>query len=64
MGSGIALVTNVHYYLTDNFAIVPAVKLYENWFKFVNSKGTGTCDLEPFLWQTYVFASVGVQYQF
>jgi hypothetical protein len=64
MGSGIALVTNVHYYLTDNFAIVPAVKLYENWFKFVNSKATGTCDLEPFLWQTYVFASVGVQYQF
>ena len=64
MGSGVSLVTNVHYYITDNFAIVPAVKFYENWFKFVNAKATGTLDLDPFLWQTYVYASVGLQYQF
>ena len=64
MGSGLALVTNIHYYFTENFAIVPAVKFYENWFKFVNSKATGTCDLDPFLWQSYIFASIGLQYQF
>jgi len=64
MGSGFAFITNIHYYITDNFSMVPAIKIYENWFKAVNSKATGTLDLDPYLWQTYVMVSVGLQYQF
>lgn len=64
MGSGVGLITNIHYYLTDNIAMVPAIKIYENWFKAVNSSATGTCDLDPYLWQTYVLVSLGLQFQF
>ena len=64
MGSAVAFIANVHYYLNDNFAIVPAVKVYENWFKNVHCKRIDNNDLDPFLWQTFVLASVSVQYQF
>lgn len=64
MGSGLGFIANVHYYFTDNLAIVPAIKIYENWYRFVNSKASGTCDLDPYLWQTYIMASIGLQFQF
>ena len=64
MGSAVAFLANIHYYFTDNIAIVPAVKVYENWFKNVHCKRIDNNDLDPYLWQTFVLTSVSVQYQF
>ena len=58
MGSGAAFIANVRYYLNDYVAIVPAVKVYENWFMDVNTSQSGTCDLDPFIWQTYILTSL------
>lgn len=63
-GSGVGFVANAHYYFMRHLAIVPAVKIYENWFKNVYTSRTETCDLDPYLWQTYFMASVSLQYQF
>jgi len=64
MGSAVAFITNIHYYITDNIAMVPSVKIYENWFRNVHSSRIDNNDLDPYLWQTFVLASVSVQYQF
>lgn len=64
MGSAVAFIANIHYYISDNFAMVPAVKVYENWFKNVYTSKTETCDLDPYLWQTFVLVSVSLQFQF
>lgn len=64
MGSGVAFIANIHYYITDNFSMVPSIKIYENWYKAVNTDHTGTLDLDPYLWQTYVTIVLGLQYQF
>lgn len=64
MGSAIGFIANIHYYFTDNISMVPAIKIYENWFKSVNTSRTGTCDLDPYVWQTFVLASLSIQYTF
>ena len=64
MGSGFGLVANAKYYFTDNLAIVPFVKIYENWYKNVYTKESELCDLESYMWQTFVFAGLSVQFQF
>lgn len=64
LGSGVGFILNVHYYFTEHIAIVPAVKIYENWFKNVYTGPSALCDLDPFLWQTFFSASLSVQYQF
>ncbi len=64
MGSAVALIANVHYYLYDNLAMVPTLKVYENWFKNVHCSRIDNNDLDPYLWQTFVLATVFIQYQF
>lgn len=64
LGSGVGLILNAHYYFTDHIAIVPAVKIYENWFKNVYTGPSELCDMDPYLWQTFFTASISVQYQF
>lgn len=64
MGSAVGVVANLHYYLTDHFAIAPSIKIYENWFKNIYTSRTENCDLDPYLWHTFVMAAVSLQYQF
>ena len=64
MGSAVAFIANVHYYFSDYLAVVPAVKVYENWFKNVHCSRIDNNDLDPFLWQTFILTSVSLQYQF
>lgn len=64
MGSAVGFIANLHYYFTDRLSMVPAIKVYENWFKNAYSGRTDNCDLDPYLWQTFVLASVSLQYTF
>ena len=64
MGSALGLFANVQYYLTNEIAIIPAVKLYENWFKNIYTKDSENRELDPFLWQTFISTSISLQYQF
>ena len=64
MGSAVAFIANIHYYITDHLSMVPALKLYENWFKNVHCSRIDNNDLDPYLWQTFVLATVSIQYQF
>lgn len=63
-GSAVAFIANLHYYITKNIAMVPSIKIYENWYRNVYTSQTDNCDLDPYLWQSFVFASVAIQYQF
>lgn len=64
MGSGIGLMANVQYYFTNEIAIIPAVKFYRNWFKNVYTDDSENQELDPFLWQTFISASISLQFQF
>ncbi len=64
MGSAVSFIANIHYYITDNIAMVPAIKVYESWFKNVHCSRIENNDLDPYLWQSFVLASVSIQYQF
>jgi len=64
MGSGVAFIANIHYYFTEHVAIVPAIKLYENWFKNVYTGPSELCDLDPYIWQSFYTASISLQFQF
>lgn len=64
IGSGAGAVANIHYYLNDYIAIVPSFRIYENWYKNLYTKHNGSCDLDPYIWQTYFLATVAVQFQF
>ena len=64
MGSSFGIIANVKYYLYDNLAIVPFAKIYENWFRNVYTEASGLCDLDSYMWQTFFFVGVNVQFQF
>ena len=64
MGSSIGIHANVKYYLYDNLAIVPYLKIYENWFRNVYTEESGLCDIDSYMWQTFFFVGVNVQFQF
>lgn len=64
MGSSLSFVANFRYYFTEHFAAVPSIKIYENWFKNAYSTRTELFDFKPYLWQTFFFISIAVQYQF
>lgn len=64
MGLGLGAVANVHYYFTSRIAIVPAIRVYENWYKNLYTKPSGSLELDPYLWQTIVSASVALQVKF
>ena len=63
-GSAVAFIANIHYYITEHIAMVPSIKVYESWFMNVNCNRIETSDLDPYLWQTFIYANLSVQYQF
>ncbi|MBQ3779902.1 MAG: outer membrane beta-barrel protein [Fibrobacter sp.] len=67
-GSAIALVTQIRYFITDNFGLTSALRIYENWYKSVHTKNSGTVDFHEldisYYWQTYIAVSIGVMVQF
>jgi len=68
MGSAIALIGNVRYYITDYFCLNPALRIYENWYKAVNTKNSGTVEFHDndisYVWQTYIAISISAMVQF
>ncbi len=64
MGSSFGILANVKYYLLDNLAIVPYVKIHETWFRNVYTEASGLCDLDSYIWQTFFFVGLNVQFQF
>jgi hypothetical protein len=67
-GSAIALVTQIRYFITDNFGLTSALRIYENWYKSVHTKNSGTVDFHEldisYYWQTYIAVSIGAMVQF
>lgn len=64
MGSAIGFIANIKYYLFDSFAISPFLKVYENWYRNVYTEESGLCDLDSYMWQTFFFVGVNLQFQF
>ena len=64
MGSSFGFIANIKYYVHDNIAIVPYAKIYENWFRNVYTEASGLCDLDSYMWQTFFFVGVNLQFQF
>lgn len=68
MGSAIALVTNIRYYITDNFCLSPSLRIYENWYKSINTQNSGTVDFHDndisYFWQTYIAITISAMVQF
>ena len=64
MGSSLGLVANVKYFIFGNLAIVPYVRLYENWYRNVYTEASGLCDLDSYMWQTFFFVGAHLQLQF
>ena len=64
MGSSFAIVTNLRYYLTDHFGLMPSLRLFETWYKAVNTKNSDTVDINNYIWHTYVAVSINAMVQF
>ncbi|MCF0216614.1 MAG: outer membrane beta-barrel protein [Fibrobacteraceae bacterium] len=64
MGSAFNIVLNMRYYISDNFALVPAIKIYEAWFHTIYTDKGGTCDLSSNIWQTFVSVEMNLHFQF
>ena len=73
-GSAIAIIANMRYYITDFFALCPALRIYENWYKSVNTDNSGTIefnstnngvkDHNSYFWQTYIAITINAMFQF
>lgn len=63
-GLALGLIANIRYYITDQLAMVPAIKFYENCFFDADSKWLENDSMNSHLWQTMVLVSLTVQYQF
>jgi len=64
MGSAIALVGNVRYYITEHICLSPTLRIYENWYKRAYTKKSGTTDLDSYVWQTFIAISLNILFQF
>ena len=67
-GSAIALVSHIRYLITDNFGLISSLRVYENWYKSVYTKNSGTVEFhevgDSYYWQTYIAISIGAMVQF
>ena len=67
-GSAIALVSHIRYLITDNFGLISSLRIYENWYKSVYTKNSGTVEFhevgDSYYWQTYIAISIGAMVQF
>jgi hypothetical protein len=64
MGSSLALIMNIRYFLTENLIIEPSLKFYETWFSNINTENAGTNELKHNIWQTFAFVELSFIYQF
>lgn len=64
MGSSIAFIANLRYFLTDFFVLQPSLKFYETWFGHINTENGGTADLKHKQWQTFVVMEIALVYHF
>lgn len=64
MGSSLALILGIRYFLTDHLIIQPDLKFYEAWFGHLNTKEMGTFDLKHKKWQTFAIMEVDLVWQF
>ena len=64
MGSGVAIVTNMKYFITEHFGLSPSIRIYENWFKAANTRATGTKDFSSYVWQTYIAVAINAMVRF
>jgi len=64
MGSSVGIHANVKYYVTENLAFVPYLKIYETWYRNVYYEEAGLCDLDSYMWQTFFFVGLNAQLQF
>lgn len=63
-GVSLGLLANLHYYITDSFAMVPSLKIYETMFWDMKSSPIDGDQLKSSLWHTFILVSLNVQYQF
>lgn len=67
-GSAVALVTQIRYFITDNFGLTSSMRIYENWYKSIHTENSGTVDFHDvdisYYWQTYIAISIGAMVQF
>ena len=64
MGSSIAFIANLRYFLTDFFVLQPSLKFYETWFGHINTENGGTISLDHKKWQTFVVMEIAIVYHF
>ena len=64
MGSSLALILDIRYYLTDNLILKPSLKVYESWFSNINTENAGTNELKHKIWQTFALVELAFIYQF
>lgn len=63
-GIGIGFIANIHYFITDHIAMVPALKFYQNCFFDVDAKRIEDDAMNHNMWQTMILVSLTAQYQF
>lgn len=64
MGSALALILNIRYFLTDHIILQPSIKFYESWFSNLYTEHAGTCELQHKKWQTFAIINISILYQF
>ena len=68
MGSGVGIISYMRYYITDFFCLSPSLRIYENWYKAVHTKNSGTVEFDDvdisYFWQTYIAISINAMVQF
>lgn len=74
MGSAISLIGNIRYYVTSFFCLNPSMHIYEGWYRAVNTRNSGTIELNKknngikdknsYVWQTNISISISAMVQF
>lgn len=64
MGSSLALILDIRYYLTEHLILQPSLKVYEAWFSNINTENAGTNELRHKIWQTFALVELAFIYQF
>ena len=64
MGSSLALILDIRYFLMEHLILQPSLKFYESWYSNINTENAGTNELKHKLWQTFVLVELSFIYQF
>lgn len=63
-GISYGFIANIHYFVTNNIAMVPALKYYQNCLFNVDADRLENDAIKHKIWQTMILVSLTVQYQF